>query len=272
MPSWKRTLVTLTAAQFSSTMGFSIIFPLGFRGTFVVTAALLFLSGLSVWIGVEEPFLRAEQLQAGPLGFLRDWRRILSNAQLDFTLVQRFHGAIGRSALEPVLPLFVLALAAGPAGVATATGLVVGAASAASTVTSVYLGRYGDRAGHARVALASGIGAAVFYVAHVVVGSLWQLLVLYSLAGACVGGLLPSLSAMLAEHSQHGDEGCVYGIDNSVTSVGRTVGPMLAAACALWFSPRGTFVLTGLIYGASALLAALTVCRPRALGRHATLK
>jgi DHA1 family multidrug resistance protein-like MFS transporter len=245
---------------------------IGFRGTFVVTAILLFLSGLSVWIGVEEPFTRAEQLQAGPLGFLKDWRRILSSAQLNFTLAQRFLGAIGRSALEPVLPLFVLALAAGPAGVATSTGLVVGAASAASTVTSVYLGRYGDRAGHARVALASGIGAAVFYLAHIVVGSLWQLLVLYTLAGACVGGLLPSLSAMLAEHSEHGDEGCVYGLDNSVTSAGRTVGPMLAAACALWFSPRGTFVLTGLIYAASALLAALTVCRPQSFGRQATRK
>jgi DHA1 family multidrug resistance protein-like MFS transporter len=234
---------------------------IGFRATFAVTAILLFLSGLSVWIGVEEPFVRTERLQAGLFGFFKDWRRILTNPQLDFTLVLRFLGAIGLSALDPVLPLFVLSLAAGPAGVATSTGLVVGAASAASIVTSVYLGRYGDRAGYARVALGCGIVAAVFYVAHILVGHLWQLLVLYALAGACVGGLLPSLSAMLAEHSQPGDEGCVYGIDNSVNSAGRTVGPMLGAACALWFSPRAAFVLTGLIFAASSLLAALTVCR-----------
>lgn len=245
---------------------------IGFRATFVVTAIILFLSGLSVWIGVEEPFARAERLQAGFFGFFRDWRRILRNSQFDFTLVLRFLGAMGLSALDPVLPLFVLALVAAPEGVATATGLVVGAASAASTVTSVYLGRYGDRVGYARVALPCGIGAAVFYASHIFVGHLWQLLVLYALASACVGGLLPSLAAMLAQISQPGDEGCVYGIDNSVNSAGRTVGPVLGAACALWFSPRGTFVLTGLILAASSLLAALTVCRPQALARHASLK
>jgi len=243
---------------------------IGFRATFVVTSILLLLSGLSVWFGVQEPFERSAQVQPGRFGFLEDWRRILSNPQLDFTLLLRFLGAVGRSALEPVLPLFVLSLATSPARVATSTGVVVGAASAASTVTSVYLGRLGDRTGHARVALACGIGAAVSYVSIILVGNLWQLLVLYALTGACVGGLLPSLSAMLAENSQRGDEGCVYGIDNSMTSAGRTVGPMLGAACALWFSPRAAFALTGLIFAASSLLAGLTVCRsspPRPLDR-----
>jgi DHA1 family multidrug resistance protein-like MFS transporter len=234
---------------------------IGFRGTFVVTAILLFLSGLSVWLGVEEPFARADQLHGGLLGFLGDWRRILASAPLDFTLLLRFLGAIGRSALEPVLPLFVLALSASTARAATATGLVVGVASAASTVTAVYLGRYGDRTGHARVALVCGSGAAVCYGAQVFVGSLGQLLLLQALTGACVGGLLPSLSAMLAEHSQHGDEGCVYGIDNAVVSAGRTVGPMVGAWSALWFTPRGTFLLTGVIFAASSVLAAFTVCR-----------
>jgi len=234
---------------------------MGFQGTFVVTSILLLLSGLGVWFGVQEPFERSEQVQSGRFGFLEDWRRILSNPQLDFTLLLRFLNASGRSVLEPVLPLFVLSLTTGSARVATSTGVVVGAASAASTVTAVYLGRLGDRTGHARVALACGIGAAVLYASIIFAGSLWQLLVLYALTGACVGGLLPSLSAMLVENSQRGDEGCVYGIDNSVNSAGRTVGPVLGAACALWFSPRAPFLLTGLIFAASSLLTGLTVCR-----------
>ncbi len=244
---------------------------IGFRATFVVTAAILLLSGLCVWIGVEEPFVRAEQVQAGLFGFLRDWRRILTNLQLDFTLGLRLLGAVGLSALDPVLPLFVMALAGSSAGVATATGLVVGAASILSTVTSLTLGRYGDRVGYARVALLCGIGAAIFYAAHLFVGNLWHLLLLFALAGACVGGLLPSLAAMLAEHSQPGEEGCVYGIDNSVVSAGRTVGPLLGAACALSFTPRGTFFMTGLIFAAGALLAAVTVCRTKPAARPAAL-
>ena len=157
---------------------------IGFRATFVVTSVLLLLSGLGVWLGVDEPFERSEQVQSGRFGFLEDWRRILSNPQLDFTLLLRFLNAIGRSVLDPVLPLFVLSLVTGPARAATSTGVVVGAASAASTVTSVYLGRLGDRTGHARVALACGIGAAVLYASVIFVGNLWQLLVLYALTGA----------------------------------------------------------------------------------------
>ena len=53
----------------------------------------------------------------------------------------------------------------------------------------------------------------------------------------------------------------MYGIDNSVTSLGRTVGPALSAACALWFSVRSTFLLAGLVFALACLLAAFTVCR-----------
>lgn len=236
----------------------------GFRVTFVVTAALLVLSGLGVWVGVDDPFVRSDRVQAGRLGFLQDWRRILANRWLDYTLLLRFLVALGRSALEPILPLFVLLLAGGSTRVGTATGLVVGAASAASILTSVTLGRLGDRVGHARVALASGIGAAACFLASALVQGVGQLLVLSALAGAAVGGMIPSLSALLAEHSERGDEGCVYGIDNAVTALGRAAGPALGAVAALWLTYRGSFVFTALVFAAAAVVAARTICRPPA--------
>jgi DHA1 family multidrug resistance protein-like MFS transporter len=234
----------------------------GFQVTFAVTSLLLVLAGAGVWFSVDEPFVRSQQVQAGMFGFLRDWRRVLSSPRLDFTLALRFLAGLGRSTLEPVLPLFVLALAGSMARVGTSTGLVVGAASVATTVTSVWLGRLGDRVGHGRVALVSGIGTAIFLGASALVQTVWQLLVLHALAGACFGGLLPSLSALLAVHSKSGDEGCVYGIDSSMTSAGRALGPLLGAACALWFSVRMTFVLAGLVFVAASALGAFTVCRP----------
>jgi DHA1 family multidrug resistance protein-like MFS transporter len=96
------------------------------------------------------------------------------------------------------------------------------------------------------------------------VTGVWQLLGLQALAGAAVGGLIPSLAALLARHSQRGDEGCVYGIDNSVQSIGRAVAPLLGAACAIWFSLRGVFVATGVIFAVVAIMASLTL--PRAAG------
>jgi hypothetical protein len=47
-----------------------------------------------------------------------------------------------------------------------------------------------------------------------------------------------------------------------MTSAGRALGPLLGAACALWFSVRMTFVLAGLVFVAASALGAFTVCRP----------
>ena len=233
---------------------------LGFRATFAVTSAILLLAGVSVWLGVQDPFVRQERAPGG-LAFLRDWTRVLSDARLACVLGLRFLVATGRATLEPLLPLFVAQLAVSSAKVGTLTGLIVGAASVASVATSVSLGRLGDRVGHGRVVVWCAAATAVGAVPQAFVTGVWQLLWLQALTGASVGGLIPSLSALLARNSRRGDEGCVYGIDNSITSLGRTVAPLLGAACAVWFSLRGVFLLTSLIFVAVAIAAALTLSR-----------
>ena len=234
---------------------------LGFRATFAVTSAILLVASVGVWLGVEDPFVRQESTPGG-LAFVRDWVRVLSDARLACVLSLRFLVATGRATLEPLLPLFVAQLAVSSAKVGTLTGLIVGAASVASVATSVSLGRLGDRVGHGRVVVWCAAATAVSAAPQAFVTGVWQLLWLQALTGASVGGLIPSLSALLARNSRRGDEGCVYGIDNSITSLGRTVAPLLGAACAVWFSLRGVFLLTSLIFVAVAIAAALTLRRP----------
>jgi len=235
---------------------------MGYRATFVVTAALLILSGVGVWLGVEEPFVR--QPDPGPArpGILQAWRRILAEPRLCATLTLRFLTSLGRSTLAPILPLFVLHVTRQTSGVGTLTGLITGVESATSTLSAVYLGRLGDRIGHGRVALGSAVVAAGFYALQGFVDSVWWLLLLQGCSGLGVGGLLPSLSALLAQYSKLGEEGSVYGIENSVMSAARGIAPLLASACALWFSLGGAFLLTAAVFAAVAAVAALTVCRP----------
>jgi DHA1 family multidrug resistance protein-like MFS transporter len=235
----------------------------GYRAIFMVTAALLALSGLGVWLGVEEPFVREPGRGTARAGISQGWRRILADPRLCATLTLRFLTSLGRSTLAPILPLFVLHVTRGSTGVGTLTGLITGVESATSTLSAVYLGRLGDRIGHGRVALASALVTAACYVPQGFVDSVWLLLLLQGLSGLGVGGLLPSLSALLAQYSRLGEEGSVYGIENSVMSAARGIAPLLAAGCALWFSLGGAFLLTAAIFAAVALVASLTVCRPR---------
>lgn len=234
----------------------------GYRAIFVVTAILLALSGLGVWLGVDEPFVRESDPGTARRSVLRSWRRMLADPRLSATLALRFLTSIGRSTMAPILPLFVLHVAQSATGVGTLTGLITGVESATSTLSAVYLGRLGDRIGHGRVALVSALATAAFYVPQGFVNSVWLLLLLQGLSGFGVGGLLPSLSALLAQYSKLGEEGSVYGIESSVMSAARGIAPLLASACALWFSLGGVFLLTAAVFAAVALFASLTVCRP----------
>ena len=233
----------------------------GYRVIFVVTAVMLLVSAASVWLGVHDPFVREAGSARARAGILQDWRRMLANSRLTATLGLRFLTSLGRTTIGPILPLYALQLMRTPTRIGTVTGLITGVESAASTVTSVYLGKLGDRIGHGRVALASALLTALFYVPQGYVTDVWQLLILHTLSGFGVGGLIPSLSALLAQHSRVGDEGSIYGMENSVMAAARSIAPLLASACALWFSLGGVFLLTAAVFAAVALLASLTVCR-----------
>jgi MFS transporter, DHA1 family, multidrug resistance protein len=88
-------------------------------------------------------------------------------------------------------------------------------------------------------------GSGPFYLPQAFVTDIWQLILLQVLTGAAAGGMTPALGALLAGYTEPGEEGNVYGIDNSIVAASRAVAPLLGAAAATWFGLRSTFLLTG---------------------------
>jgi DHA1 family multidrug resistance protein-like MFS transporter len=140
-------------------------------------------------------------------------------------------------------------------GINTFTGLVIGAGSAATTLSAIYLGRLGDRIGHRRIVIISVFAAALLYFPQGLVTEGWQLLLLFAIVGIAMGGIIPGISAMLSRFSSPGMEGAVYGLDNSIQAAARSIAPLLGSGVALWFSLRGTFVATGLIFVFAGMMA-----------------
>ena len=95
---------------------------------------------------------------------------------------------------------------------------------------------------------ACGLAAGACYVAQSFVTDAWQLLLLQALTGAAAGGILPALSALLARYTTPGEEGSVYGIDNSIGAAGRAVSPLVGTGVAAWFGLRSAFVATGVLF------------------------
>ncbi len=236
-------------------IGGAVADAFGYRAAFYVTGALLAVAGIIVAIGVQEYFVPPAKTDNRRSGFWREWPHILSAPGVVVTYALRFMDSLSRMAFIPILPLFALELMAEASRVNSFTGLVIGAASAAAAVFSVFFGRIGDRTGHRRIVLACALAGFLSFLLQAWVGSGWQFLSLHLLAGIAHGGIATGVSALLARYTQCGEEGAVYGLDNSVNSGARALAPMIGVSIAMWLGLRAVFAAISLLYLTAAALA-----------------
>jgi len=234
---------------------------LGYNATFYVTAAMLLFAGILVGVGVDEHFDPEETVDQRRVSFWDEWRHVFTTPGVKATFSLRFMSQLGRMMIIPIVPLFIPTLLADTTRLNTFTGLVIGVASATTTISAVYLGRLGDRTGHRQIVITSALVAAILYGIQSLVTAGWQLLVLQALVGVAMGGIIPAISALLANLTTTGEAGAVYGLDNSINAAGRSVAPLLGSMIAAWFSLRATFAATGIIFMATCIVAALLLSR-----------
>jgi MFS transporter, DHA1 family, multidrug resistance protein len=235
----------------------------GYNAAFYVTGAMLFVGGAVVLFGVREQFTPPLSPGKPGFGFLAECRGILTSPNVSATYAMRFINQLSRMIIIPVLPLLIITISDNASRANTLTGLVVGMASGAATVAGLTLGRIGDRVGHRKILAACSIGAGLLFLPQSLVTSPWQLLVLHTLAGAAAGGIVPAISALLASYTRPGQEGAVYGLDNSVGSGARALAPMLGVTIAALTGVRSVFAATGLVYLGAAAIALWILKPPR---------
>lgn len=223
------------------------------------TAALLAVAGLLVHFGIHEHFVPTNGKNVSRKSFIEEWRHVLSMPGVVLTYSLGFIAALTRSMIIPIAPLFIQTLLADSDKVSTVTGLMMGISSAAITVSAIYFGRFGDRMGHRRIVIASSVAAGLLLLPHAFVTEAWQLIALYVLMGAATGGLVSAPSALLAHYTDPGEEGAVYGLDNSIASGARALAPLAGTGLAVWLGYRGVFVV------AASLMAVLMLVAVRGL-------
>jgi DHA1 family multidrug resistance protein-like MFS transporter len=222
----------------------------GYRASMQVTAGLWILSALMVHLLVRESF-EPSASGVGRPGLLQGLREVMSNQALRAIFAVRVILRLGDRTLMPILPLFVQGLILPGAKIASVTGVVVGISGAASAAGALLLGRVSDRVGPRRVLLGCTLGAAAFYAPCFAVSEVWQLAALQAAASFFVGGTLTSVSTMLAGLAPPGKQGAVYGVDQSASSVGNAVAPMLGATVAMSLGLGATFVFVAVFYAAA---------------------
>jgi len=226
----------------------------GFRESFWITGALLGVAGIAVVLWVQEDFQPVAKAQRP--GFWASYHAIFTAQGMRGLYSLAFLRSLGATVTVPILALFVLTLNQGEErGSVAMTGVIIGAAAFTSAVSAVYLGRLGDRIGHERVLLGSAVLAALLFIPQVFVTNAWQLAFWQAVSGIAVGGLVPSVSALMNIYAPAGNQGATYGLDNSVQAAARVVAPMIAAALAAWVGYRSVFVGAAAIYMVAAAVA-----------------
>lgn len=236
----------------------------GFAMPFFITAGLLGFASLLLWFGIEEQFTPNTKTLSQQPKLWQQWKHVISAQGVPTMFTMRFMAGLGRSMLVPIAPLFIVALLPLNADhTNTYTGLATSLASMSATISGILLGRYGDAIGHRVILFNSALFAALCYFPQTFVHNYWLFLGFQVLAGIGIGGILSSLSALLAQYTEQGEEGAVYGIDNAIVSSSQAVAPLVGAGIALVFGLRGTFALTALLFMATALFAYYRLPRKR---------
>jgi DHA1 family multidrug resistance protein-like MFS transporter len=274
-------MAVYVGASVGPLLGGVIADEMGYRATFWATGLLLLVAGLGVLFLVREDFQppppRPRSVVRLPLR-QRIWAALAPVLGSTLILGQLALGLVARTGprlLAAMMPLFVESIAAGQGRVASLSGLVSGVSAAAGALGAVVLGRLGDRVGYRGIMIGCALTSVGAYAAMAAVGSPAALLAWQGLTGLAMGGILASLSAALAVLAPVGQEGVIYGVNASLTSVANAAGPLMGSTLAVWLGLRAPFVGSAAFFALSALAAVrLMPSRPAAGGpcRHGSAK
>lgn len=219
---------------------------LDIRPTLVISGAMALAAGLITFIFVDEKFERPDKSERENGDGESSWKFILGPTLLALTmsmLLVRFSS----SAVQPITPIFVEMISGAAANVNTLSGLTLGVLGVTSAISSIYLGRAGDKRGHFKILLWCSLGAGLSYLPMAAVNNPWQLIGLQAVFGLFAGGIIPAANALIASHTEESKRGVVFGLMNTAGSLGGFAGPLAGAALAAAFGIQATFVLTGFV-------------------------
>lgn len=216
---------------------------IGFRMIFVITGCLLLIATLIITFTVKESFVPPAQQDRSSLR--EDFRMIFSSKELPTLFFVTVMIQFALFSIVPVLPIYISQLLGSQGSrVALWAGIVQAAMGIANVFASPRLGRFGDRFGSQKVLLFSLLMAAVLFIPQGLVATVWQLVLLRFLLGLSLGGLLPSVNALLRRATPTHMVSRVYGYNNSFVSIGSMLGPMIGGFMAGYVSINGVFFMT----------------------------
>lgn len=219
----------------------------GFRPIFYITGGLILLATLLAMMLVRETFDKRKAQARPNISILQGLRELRQIPQLPALFAVTFMIQFSILSSMPQIPLFIQQMHGNMEQLAFYAGLVGSVTGLSNMLASPLLGRTGDRIGPEKVLAVSLVGAAVCFIPHAFVQNVWQLLVLRFGLGCFIGGLLPSVNALIRKYTPDGMESRAYSFNTSSLALGNMVGPIVGGIFAGLVGIREIFLLAALM-------------------------
>lgn len=219
---------------------------MGYRNIFFVTGTFLFIAALLTLVMVKEINKPNPKAKNGE-GFVKDFKRIVSNKPIPALFGTGMILQFSLISTQPIMALYVEEIMDHPEHIAFFAGLVMSTTGVANMISSPILGKLGDRYGSQHVLFISLLMASIVMLPHAFVTSIWQLLVLRFFLGLFVGGLMPSINALIKQYAPEGMESRTYGYSNSAIFIGNMLGPIVGGLITGWFDKASVFIFASLL-------------------------
>lgn len=232
---------------FGPVIGGLMVRWVGFAPIFFITGSLLLLGTLLALFMVRESFDRKQAASKPQLTIYKGLQELRRTRELPSLFAVTFMIQFAILSSMPLIPLFVQDMHGQITLLAFYAGLVSSAMGFSNMIASPIFGRLGDRIGFERILSVALIGAAIAFIPQAFVQNVWQLMAARFCLGFFIGGLLPSVNALIRTYTPDGMEGRAYSFNTSALALGNMLGPVVGGLLYGIISIRGVFILTAIL-------------------------
>jgi len=219
---------------------------MGYRQIFFVTAALNLFAGILVVFLVRRDL--GSTSGAGIGRVLDNYRAVFGSAQFRQLFFILFGCQFALMSIQPVMALYVESLGAHGRLLATTTGVIFAITGVASAIAAPRWGRSSDRSGYRRTLGRAVLGSGVFALPQGLVTAPWHLFVSRIFYGAFIGGIVPSVQAMIGLRAPADRRAGIMGVTSTALMFGNLMGPLVGGAVAGRFGHRMVFFMATAVF------------------------
>lgn len=214
----------------------------GMRLSFVVAAAIIFLTTIAVGLLVNEP----ENSQTSRESSISDdFKMAFGNHKLVKMLLLLCAVQMISMTLQPLITLYVAELQGTMEGAVLTAGIIYSLAGVAGAVAAPIWGRVGQQRGFRRILIVAFIGAGVFNMGQFFIADIYRFAVLQFCFGFFIVGVYPAINTIIVNCTDKNSQGRVFGLTTTANQLGCMIGPLLGGMISSWIGLRSVFLFTG---------------------------